>query len=244
MICAKAAPTLWLIAGPDGAGKTTYAFGHIRAVSGSADFVNIDEIARGILPLAPDAAPRTAARVALGRIDELIASGRSFSLETTLAGLTHLRTIERAHDAGFSVTLLYFAVRDVNTCLTRIARRVSEGGHTVPPANVRRRFVRSITNFPRYVAQVDLWRVFDSDQAKLSVVAEGRRNCCSINVDVGLNLDLARLITGLAPLSRGGLILGCRVWLLVLTKTCIGSSGRCYEVGGGTGHSARVGGLG
>src|SRR5690349_3239351 len=101
-------PALWIIAGPNGAGKTTYAFRHILAVSGSVRFVNLDEIARGLSPLDPAAEPQRAARIALALIDELIDRRISFSLETTLAGRTHLRTIAAAQVAGFRVNLLFF----------------------------------------------------------------------------------------------------------------------------------------
>ena len=60
-------PTFWLLAGPNGVGKTTYAMRHLRAVSGSIHFVNLDEIARGLSPLDPSAAQADAARVALSR---------------------------------------------------------------------------------------------------------------------------------------------------------------------------------
>ena len=198
-----AAPTLWLIAGPNGAGKTTYAFRHIRAVSGSVHFVNMDEIARGISPLAPDAAPRTAARVALNRIDELMAENKSFSIETTLAGLTHLRTVERARTNGYAINLLYFSVRDVETCLARIARRVSEGGHDVPAGDVRRRFTRSLANFTRYAGIVDLWRVFDNEHIKPVVAAEGQRGCVSVAGELSeLNAPLAAHIAAMPKCKK------------------------------------------
>lgn len=168
------APTIWLIAGPNGVGKTTYAFRHIKTVSGSVHFINLDEIARGLSPLAPDEARTAAARVALARVSDMIADGKSFSIETTLAGLTHLRTLERARLAGYRACLLFFTVRSVETCLARVARRVSEGGHDVPVPDVMRRFARSIRNFPRYADAVDLWRVFDNNNGRSIVVAEGQ----------------------------------------------------------------------
>lgn len=176
----KTHPTLWLVAGPNGVGKTTYAFRHIRAVSGSTEFINLDEIARGLSPLDPLAQPQRAARVALQVTRALIEDHRSFSIETTLAGRTHLRTIARARMAGFAIHLLFFMVRDVGTCLARIARRVAEGGHDVPEADARRRFTRSIANIPAYVAAVDLWRVIDNNGPKPEVVAEGARGCRSV----------------------------------------------------------------
>ncbi|HUZ66941.1 MAG TPA: AAA family ATPase [Beijerinckiaceae bacterium] len=169
----SASPSLFLIAGPNGAGKTTYAFRHIRSVSGSAHFVNLDEIARGLSPLDPPAGAQRAARVAIDLTRTLVASKTSFSMETTLSGRTHLRTLEEARKEGFRTVLLYFAVADPAICLTRIARRVAEGGHDVPEPDVRRRFVRSLQNLPAYAEHCDLWRVFDANSAPIKVVAEG-----------------------------------------------------------------------
>lgn len=119
----RGGPTLWLIAGADGVGKTTYAFRHLQAVSGSVHFVNMDEIARGLSPLDVDITRCAAARVALERIDELIEDRVSFSIETTLAGTTHLRTIDDARAHAFAVNLLYFSVAGSDVCLARRAAR-------------------------------------------------------------------------------------------------------------------------
>jgi predicted ABC-type ATPase len=198
-------PTLFLIAGPNGAGKTTFAFRHLQAVTGSVHFVNLDEIARGLSPLQPSLGQQQAARVALSRTRGLIRKSASFSIETTLSGKTHLRTIAAAHAAGFKVSLLYFAAPDVKTCLARIARRVAEGGHDVPSEDVRRRFARSLANLPIYAAACCLWRIFDASGPTPKVSAEGRRACAA---SVG---DTARL-----PPSLGA-------WLRVLPA--------CPEVG-------------
>lgn len=174
---------LWLVAGPNGVGKTTYARRYIEAFSGSRNFVNLDEIARGLSPFDPEAERIRAARVSLDFLrDTLLAPNgarRSVTLETTLAGRTHLRTIDLAHRNGWRVNLLYFAVRDVEVALSRIARRVSEGGHDVPETDVRRRYDRSIANFAAYVARVDLWRVFDNNLYQPIALAEGSRGCVS-----------------------------------------------------------------
>lgn len=196
------AARLWLIAGANGVGKTTYAFRHIRAVSGSAEFVNLDEIARGISPLDVEMGRIRASRIAVRLIEDLIAEPRSFSLETTLAGRTHLRTIEAARDAGMEVVILYFAVRDVETCLGRIARRVAEGGHDVPEPEARRRFGRSLANFPLYAERADLWRVFDAN-ARPRIVAEGRRGCIATADDLSsLPQPLAAHLAALPPCAE------------------------------------------
>lgn len=174
-------PVLWFVAGADGVGKTSFAFRQIAAISGSKSFVNLDEIARGLSPLDPEAERVRAGRIALTILKETLippsAETKSMTLETTLAGKTHLKTIELAHSAGWLVHLLYFAVKSPEIALARIARRVSEGGHNVPETDARRRFERSIDNLPNYIAACDFWRVYDNNAMQPVTVAEGRQGC-------------------------------------------------------------------
>ena len=198
-------PALWLIAGPNGVGKTTYAFRWIRQVSGSAHFVNLDEISRGLSPLEPLAARVQAARVALAMTKEFIRAKRSFSVETTLAGRTHLLTIDAARQAGFQINLLYFAVQSPAICIARVARRVSEGGHGVPEADIRRRFTRSAGNFGAYSRLATLWRVFDNNGPRPEAVAEGHAGCRAHAVGLdGLPASLAAVISAMPPCKEGG----------------------------------------
>ena len=198
--------TIWLIAGPNGVGKTTYAFRHIRAVAGSVRFVNLDEIARGLSPLQPDAERIEAARIALSRTRSLLGGNgerADFSLETTLAGVTYLRLLEDAVERGWHVNLLYFAVASPETALARIARRVSEGGHAIPEADARRRFARSLANFPRYAALSTLWRVFDNNGSQPRAAAEGRAGCIAYSADLsGIPPALARSLGAMPPCSE------------------------------------------
>jgi predicted ABC-type ATPase len=190
-------PVLWLVAGANGVGKTTYARDHIQSYSGTKSFVNLDEIARGLSPFDPEAERVRAARISLNYLNSVLDASmpakdnvdprKSISLETTLAGLTHLRTIDRAKANGWQVHLLYFAVQSPEKALARIARRVSEGGHDIPESDARRRFKRSLQNFGLYAAKCDLWRVFDNN-ARPKVVAEGHGLCRSF-----LNFDKSAL---------------------------------------------------
>jgi len=127
--------------------------------------VNLGEIARGPSRLEPETGARRAARIALDLTHALIAERRSFSIETRLAG---------------RAALLSLAVRSPEICLARIARRVSEGGHDVPEADVRHRFERAIGNLSRYVDAVDVWRAFDNNGGRPQAVAEGRRSCIAM----------------------------------------------------------------
>ena len=168
-------PTFWLIAGPNGVGKTTYAMRHLKAVSGSVNFVNLDEIARGLSPLDPSAAQTDAARIALSRAHDFIENRRTFAMETTLSGLAHLRLLEAARNADMGTAMLYFSVVSPDICLERIARRVAEGGHNVAEPIVRRRFERSARNLARYAAGCDLWRVYEASGARPRLALEGKR---------------------------------------------------------------------
>ena len=166
-------PDFWLIAGPNGVGKTTYAFRTVAKLTGSVNFINLDEIARGLAPLAPETARARAGRVAFRAIDEMLAERQSFSLETTLAGRAQLRLVAKAEQAGYRTHLLFFFIDRVEICLERIARRVAEGGHFVPEADARRRFTRGLAHLPFYAAEVDDWRLFDATHPEPKIVAEG-----------------------------------------------------------------------
>jgi predicted ABC-type ATPase len=166
-------PTLWLIAGANGVGKTTYARARIEAVSGTTEFVNLDLIAQGLSPLNPSGQQIRAARYALDMARDLIAQKQSFSLETTLSGKTHLRLLAFAKANEMMVKLLYFFLDTPEQCLERVARRVSEGGHDVPEADIRRRYGRSLDNFATYAAKCDFWRVYDAGGRQPVTLAEG-----------------------------------------------------------------------
>ncbi|SCM71394.1 conserved hypothetical protein [uncultured Pleomorphomonas sp.] len=164
----------WIIAGPNGVGKTTYAFGNLRQTAGTVRFVNLDEIARGLSPLEPALAERDAARIAIDRAHAFIADGVTFAMETTLSGRTHFHLAEEARAAGLDVNLHYFSVADPQICLERIARRVAMGGHDVPADVVARRLERSVDNVHAFTRLCTLWRIFDSSTLPPKLAAEGK----------------------------------------------------------------------
>ena len=144
-------------------------------MSGSINFVNLDEIARGLSPIRPAAAQTEAARIALSRARAFIRIGTTFAMETTLPGTRSSRLMQEALAPGLQTALLYFCVRDPAICLERIARRVAEGGHDVPEAVVRRRFERSLANLPAYQELSDLWRIYEASGPKPVLALEGAR---------------------------------------------------------------------
>ncbi|MEM6617171.1 MAG: AAA family ATPase [Pseudomonadota bacterium] len=186
-------PTFWLIAGPNGVGKTTYAFKNLKAVSGSINFVNMDEIARGLSPLDPEAGQTAAARVALQRARDFIAARQTFAMETTLSGKAHLSLAKAAIAAGMRFHLQYFIVPDPAICLARIARRVAEGGHHVPDDVVVRRFWRSYSNLKVYSEASDQWHVFEASSLPPKIVRSGHGSDVTYSDDERLGPLINRL---------------------------------------------------
>jgi predicted ABC-type ATPase len=139
-------PTCWIIAGPNGAGKTTFALEYLPKVVSCTNFINADLIAAGLSPLAPERELIAASRIFLGEIEEHIASREDFAFETTLAGRTYLRLIERMQKDGWQVELIYLALPSVEMSKLRVAERVAHGGHNIPQQDIERRFPRSLHN--------------------------------------------------------------------------------------------------
>jgi len=137
-----------VIAGPNGAGKSTLA----RFLLPEAmPFLNADEIAK-TLPVNPDGSVRDfeAGRELLRRMEALVADRRSFAIETTLASRSLAARIAALKGVGYRLQLLFFAVPDVELSLARVAARVRRGGHAIPEATIRRRFVAG----PRYFTEL------------------------------------------------------------------------------------------
>lgn len=156
--------TIYLITGPNGVGKTTFAREFLPKEVKCVRFMNADEVARGLSPFAPEAAAIRAGRVVLGEIRSAIRSGESFGWESTLAGQGHARTLRQARDLGYEVELHYLAVTTPRICIERVARRVAEGGHHVPERDIRRRFERSIGNLLGiYLDLADRWTIWNAE---------------------------------------------------------------------------------
>ena len=137
-------PTCWIIAGPNGAGKTTFALEYLPRVAGCTHFINADLIAAGLAPLAPERELLAASRIFLREIEERIRQRESFAFETTLAGRAYLRLVERLRDDGWRVELIYLALSSVEMSKLRVTERVAHGGHSIPMADIERRFPRSL----------------------------------------------------------------------------------------------------
>lgn len=151
-----------IIAGPNGAGKTTFAREFLPNEADCTNFVNADLIAAGLSPFAPDLAAFKAGRLMLETIAHHVKRGEGFAFETTLSGLTYAQMIPVWRSSGYVVKLIFLSLPNVEIALERVATRVIQGGHNVPEAVIRRRFIHGIRNFERYRLLVDSWQLYDN----------------------------------------------------------------------------------
>lgn len=152
-----------IIAGPNGAGKTTFARSFLPTEAQLPRFINADLIAAGLSPFAPEAAAIKAGRLMLEEIAECVKRGESFAFETTLSGLGYLRHVRQWREQGYTVSLFFLTLPDVETAIKRVAERVRQGGHDIPEPVIRRRFAAGRKNFEQYYREaVDDWSLYDN----------------------------------------------------------------------------------
>lgn len=182
---------LYIIAGSNGAGKTTFAREFLPDYAHCIRFINPDLIAAGLSPFDPAAAALAAGKVVLHEVQRAIDAGRSFALESTLSGRTYLRLLRLARAAGFTLHLFYLWIPDADLALARICDRVEAGGHDVPEPDVRRRYSRSLMNlFTLYGPAVDTIHFFDNSGEKPDIIFKEEAGVVTV-----LNQSLYRLIT-------------------------------------------------
>ncbi len=165
-------PELFIIAGCNGAGKTTAAYNLLPDVFQTTEFINADEIARGLTPDNVEASAIAAARIMLTRIDDLIESKQNFAFETTLSGLSYLKIIEKARANGFEVTLFFVYLESAAMAIERVAFRVTKGGHHIPADVIERRYSKGINNLPKYTNLVNNWYLLNNSADDYEIVAK------------------------------------------------------------------------
>ncbi|HEX4343751.1 MAG TPA: Zeta toxin family protein [Verrucomicrobiae bacterium] len=156
-------PTIYLIAGCNGAGKTTFAKEFLLKEVGCSTFLNADYLALGLSPLSPEIAAMKAGRLLLTEFKALVIRKETFALESTLSGLTYLRLLREAKRRGFQVYIHFLWLQKPATAIARVRERVKKGGHNVPVTDIRRRFGRGLQHFIRdYAPLADRWAVWDN----------------------------------------------------------------------------------
>lgn len=141
---------IFMIAGPNGAGKTTTALSLFPEPLAIDEFINADEIARGLAPLNPESTAIAASKLMILRFRELLRPGKSFAFETTAASTNYLKYLIDAQVKGYEFHLIYLWLASPEQAIKRVATRVAQGGHHVPTETIRRRYYLGIKNLFKY----------------------------------------------------------------------------------------------
>jgi predicted ABC-type ATPase len=165
-----------ILGGPNGAGKTTAAQALLPDEIQLREFLNADEVARGLSPFNPEGVALAAGRLMLQRMQTLVRERRSFAFETTCSGRAYIPLLRRCKGTGWRVTLVYLWLPSPALALERVARRVSAGGHHIPHDVVVRRYWAGVVNMrDLYLPLADAASIFDNSDAALTLIAERTR---------------------------------------------------------------------
>jgi len=163
---------LYIIAGCNGAGKTTASFTILPEALNCKEFVNADEIAKGLSPFQPEKVAFESGRIMLKRINELLESKQDFAFETTLSTKSYKQKVIEAQNKKYKVTLLFFWLETVELAIERVKTRVLEGGHNIDTETIKRRYYRGIKNlFEIYLPIVDEVMIFDNSLESPDLIA-------------------------------------------------------------------------
>jgi len=161
-----------VLAGINGAGKTTASQHLLRATLRIPSFTNADTIARGLNAFDVESVAVKAGRVMLEHLHELAAARQSFAFETTLSGRAYAPWLRQLARDGYAVHLFYYWLRSPDMAIRRVAERVRAGGHHVPDDTVRRRYTRSVRNFLElFRPVVTTWQVYDNSYGDRRLIA-------------------------------------------------------------------------
>ncbi|MFK7114646.1 zeta toxin family protein [Flavobacterium oreochromis] len=168
---------LYIISGCNGAGKTTASFTILPEILDCKEFVNADEIAKGLSPFQPEKVAFEAGRIMLHRINELLIQNESFAFETTLATKSYKNKIIEAKNKDYNVTLLFFWLKTPELAKERVKTRVKEGGHNIPEEVIERRYIKGIVNLiDIYLPIVEQVLIFDNSEGNHHLIAEKSNN--------------------------------------------------------------------
>lgn len=168
----NAAPQIYVIAGPNGSGKTTSAKTLLPELLDCHEYVNADSVAAALSPFNPDAVAIQAGRLMLERIHCLADQGVNFAFETTLASRTFIIFLEQCKAMGYEINILFLWLSTVDIAIQRVKSRVEQGGHDIPVNIILRRYHRSIKNFLiDYTKLATNWMLYDNSEKHSELIA-------------------------------------------------------------------------
>lgn len=178
-------PRIFIISGPNGSGKTTASYTLLPDMLNCREFVNSDEFAKSLSPFDPSNAAVNASRKMMEKVNYLLGRKKDFCIETTLATRSLLGLINKAHEAGYQIALIYFWVDSPEIALKRVKMRVDKGGHNIEEETIRRRYKMGLRYFFNTYAQIcDHWVLADNTNPPFKVIAERNRSITDILGDL------------------------------------------------------------
>lgn len=154
---------LWLLAGGNGAGKSTFYYTQLARLGIS--FVNADILAKQLYPLAPEAHSYDAAMLVAQLRKKLLSEGRNFCFETVFSHPSKIDFVAQAKAQGYEIILVFIHLESVSLNQARISQRVSEGGHFVPDAKVISRIPRALKLIKQTLPLCDRCYLLDNSRA-------------------------------------------------------------------------------
>lgn len=153
-----------VIAGVNGAGKSSIAGAAIRAAGG--EYFNPDEFARELMRHRPDLAQAQANaeawQVGVDFLRRAIDQNHDYTFETTLGGRSICQLLHEAIDRGRAVRIFYCGLASLALHIERVATRVARGGHDIPEQKIRERWINSIHNLMGLIPRCAAVKVFDN----------------------------------------------------------------------------------
>lgn len=167
-------PNLFIIGGANGAGKTTAAMQLLPNFLDIFEYVNADEIAKGLSPFNPESVAIQAGRLMLQRLQMLSNAATDFAFESTLAARNYARFLRSCKTKDYTINLIYFWLQSPELATERVRRRVESGGHNIPEETIRRRYERGRINLIElYLPLCDSWMIYDNSYSQPQLVAAG-----------------------------------------------------------------------
>ncbi len=171
------AKQLWLLAGGNGAGKST--FYRLFLAPRGIKLVNADLIAREINPEHPDKFSYEAAEISGRVMKDLLLNGVSFCYETVFSHESKVDLVAEAKGLGYEIILVYIHLDTPELNEARVRQRISEGGHSVPVEKIKNRIPRTMKNIAIVLPLVDQARLFDNSSAaspykEVAIVRQGK----------------------------------------------------------------------
>ncbi|MSP33739.1 MAG: hypothetical protein EXR06_02410 [Rickettsiales bacterium] len=161
---------VYIIGGANGAGKTTSAKYLLTKFLDIVEFVNADEIARGISPYNPRSVDLSASRIMIKRIADLVRQGKNFAFETTLSGKNYLKLLKKLQKENYQVNLIFLYLDSPKEAKQRVAYRVKTGGHFIADEDIERRYYRGIKNLDEYLELADYAIVIDAASVERKII--------------------------------------------------------------------------